>query len=296
MLKIKFLSVFLLVGVFFLNSDTNNAQLNELKLTSTFGDNRTDHFHTGIDIAAANNGIVTFHKSEEVVFYSIERPGSIRYGNGEFIITKSEPDHYITNYSHIQAGSFDRSRLSYKQGEVIGSIGNTGRSTGPHLHIEIYDLKNSQLINPLSIINFADTSNPVINDVYFIKDNNERVSLIGGGGTVENGGKLFISCYDRIQNSQYQLTPYSIFFSIDGEEKGGVRLDRLIPQGSSYSIAGANISFDRLYRNGANFDYYIGEFYSLPLTRGLKIVVSDYNGNIIEFKRPLRFTVKRSSR
>jgi len=36
------------------------------------------------------------------------------------------------------------------QGSVLGKLGSTGYSTGPHLHFSVY--KNGQLINPLSVL------------------------------------------------------------------------------------------------------------------------------------------------
>ncbi len=56
-----------------------------------------------------------------------------------------------TLYGHL-------SEISVKQGEkiesgqIIGKLGNTGRSTGPHLHYEV--IKNDEKVNPDDYINF----------------------------------------------------------------------------------------------------------------------------------------------
>jgi murein DD-endopeptidase MepM/ murein hydrolase activator NlpD len=57
---------------------------------------------------------------------------------------------YATAYAHMNGfakGLGKGSRV--KQGQVIGYVGSTGRSTGPHLHYEI--LKDGAQINPLSL-------------------------------------------------------------------------------------------------------------------------------------------------
>ena len=99
--------------------------------------------HKGVDFAAprgtpiyaAGNGTVTY----------AARKGS--FGN---YIRIRHNDTYTTAYAHMKGfrkGIRKGSRVS--QGQVIGYVGTTGRSTGPHLHYEI--LKNNRQANPLSI-------------------------------------------------------------------------------------------------------------------------------------------------
>ena len=54
-------------------------------------------------------------------------------------------DGYFTHYGHNQINL--KSQLDFEKGEVIGLVGNTGISTGPHLHFEIW--KNQQSIDLL---------------------------------------------------------------------------------------------------------------------------------------------------
>lgn len=57
---------------------------------------------------------------------------------------------YTTAYAHMSAFARDlRLGERVRQGEVIGYVGTTGRSTGPHLHYEV--LVNNAQVNPLSI-------------------------------------------------------------------------------------------------------------------------------------------------
>ncbi len=272
--------------------DSNSkVPLHQLRLTSTFADNREDHFHTGIDIAHPGIPIITFHESEELVFYTHDRPGSIKYGNGLFVITHSKDLKILTNYSHIKESTINPEKTIYSAGEVLAEIGNTGRSSGPHLHIELFNYIEKRLYNPLKFINFDDKTPPVVSDVYFIADDSSKISLTKGG--VQNlirGGKLFVSCHDRIENSPYFLTPYKIDFYIDGIRRLSLSFDSLIAQNSEFVTEASLFSFNTVYSNNKNFEYYIGDFYSLPGVRGVKIDVFDFKGNKAEFKRPLRIS------
>ena len=120
----------------------------DVRLTSGFGMRFHPLFndrrmHTGIDwsgtigtpVVASGSGVV-----EEVLY---------KGGNGRYIRIR-HANGYQTTYSHMSA--FARGvdpGTKVRQGQVIGFLGNTGYSTGPHLHFEI--LVNNRFVDPLSI-------------------------------------------------------------------------------------------------------------------------------------------------
>lgn len=118
----------------------------DLTFISSYFGTRIDPFynhqkpHFGLDFVApagtkiysTGNGIVTLSK--------FSRKG---YGN-EIIINHSFG--YSTRYAHLDE-IFIKEGEKVKRGQLIGTLGNTGRSTGPHLHYEIR--YNNKPINPI---------------------------------------------------------------------------------------------------------------------------------------------------
>lgn len=117
------------------------------RLSSGFGP-RPDPFtgvrsqHTGIDmvapmgtpILASMGGTVTASGYSSV------------YGN--YVIV-SHGNGYQTLYGHMQK-ILAHKGARVEQGTKIGTVGNTGYSTGPHLHFTVY--KNGSLIDPLTVL------------------------------------------------------------------------------------------------------------------------------------------------
>ncbi len=102
---------------------------NFYKVSSSFGQRGRKH-HDGIDIPAPK-GTPIISVDAGVVIYSDN--GIRGYGN---MIVVSHGDDIFTVYAHNSKNKVDKGD-KVKKGEVIGLIGNTGRSTGPHLHFEI---------------------------------------------------------------------------------------------------------------------------------------------------------------
>lgn len=104
---------------------------------------KTRRLHTGVDLAA-RSGTPIYAAGDGVISYYKWQSG---YGN------KVEIEHvngYETAYGHMSRyadGLGVGSRV--RQGQLIGYVGSTGQSTGPHLHFEIKI--NGNLVDPLSV-------------------------------------------------------------------------------------------------------------------------------------------------
>lgn len=98
------------------------------RISSGFG-RRWGRKHEGIDIPARIGAHILAAKDGTVVHAA----GMGGYGN---IIVISHGDRLFSVYAHNNKNFVKRGDRVH-QGQVIGQVGNTGRSTGPHLHFEI---------------------------------------------------------------------------------------------------------------------------------------------------------------
>jgi murein DD-endopeptidase MepM/ murein hydrolase activator NlpD len=145
-------------------------------ITSKFTESRfhpvlkTSVPHTGVDFAAERGTPV-----RAVGDGTISQAG----WNGSYgkLVEIQHESSYTTRYAHldgygegIQAGSV------VKKGQVIGFVGSTGRSTGPHLHFELY--KDQQYVNPLGLeFPAEDTIEPALLKLFENQKNTFLVEL-----------------------------------------------------------------------------------------------------------------------
>jgi murein DD-endopeptidase MepM/ murein hydrolase activator NlpD len=111
-------------------------------LASPFG-HRWGRFHRGLDIAACVGTSVLACADGRVVFTG-SRKRFRSYGNTVLI------DHgkgVYTYYAHLSKVTVARNQ-KVRQGQRIALVGNSGRSTGPHLHLEVRVANN--MFNPLA--------------------------------------------------------------------------------------------------------------------------------------------------
>jgi len=126
-------------------------------ITQMFGEKITDpKGHTGIDYACPLGTRILASSGGQVIFASWDPTG---YGNCVMIRHR---DGNATVYAHLGSFSAGLGPGQYViQGEVIGFSGNTGNSTGPHLHFEARD-PNGKPFDPmvLPLINYSDAVAP----------------------------------------------------------------------------------------------------------------------------------------
>jgi murein DD-endopeptidase MepM/ murein hydrolase activator NlpD len=99
-------------------------------------------YHTGVDIANKFGSPVAASQYGRVVFTGYK-------GNYGRTVIIAHPEGYQTLYAHLHRIDVKRGQ-AVRQGEKIGTMGNSGRSTGPHLHFEIH--QNKKIIDPLKML------------------------------------------------------------------------------------------------------------------------------------------------
>ncbi len=89
----------------------------------------TAKFHEGMDFAS-NIGTPVYATGNGIVKFAKWHSG---YGN---LIEIDHGFNYVTRYAHLSEISVATGQ-QVKRGDLIGKVGNTGKSTGPHLHYEV---------------------------------------------------------------------------------------------------------------------------------------------------------------
>jgi len=97
------------------------------------------HANNGVDLAAPTGTPIVAAANGKVIFARVGNNGG--YGN---MVIISHPNGTETLYGHmskIASNSGDQ----VSKGEIIGYVGSTGHSTGPHLHYEVHGAKNNAI-------------------------------------------------------------------------------------------------------------------------------------------------------
>lgn len=155
-----------------------------LVLSGTFGELRSNHFHSGLDIKTQQRqGLNVLATAEGFV----SRINVQHYGYGKALYVQ-HPNGYTTVYAHLKKFSPEieayvkkrqyanetyeielfpeAGELKVSQNELIALSGNTGGSGGPHLHYEIRDGSQRPMNPKLFGYEIRDSRPPIINSLF----------------------------------------------------------------------------------------------------------------------------------
>jgi murein DD-endopeptidase MepM/ murein hydrolase activator NlpD len=111
--------------------------------TVRYYNGKKGNYHNGYDIAA-DLGAPVYAPSSGIVTLTGDY-----YYNGKFIMV-NHGNNLISLFLHLDEIAVKKNDI-IKKGQVIGAIGSTGLSTGPHLHWSV--MLNNSYINPLELVN-----------------------------------------------------------------------------------------------------------------------------------------------
>lgn len=119
-------------------------------ITSRFGwrndpINGKSAYHRGVDIRGRRGSDVTATADGKVKIENYTK------GSGRYILI-DHANGFVTKYAHLKK-SLVKKGDTVTRGQVIGLVGSTGRSTGPHVHYEIH--YNDKIVNPTRFVRIA---------------------------------------------------------------------------------------------------------------------------------------------
>lgn len=299
----------LLLSALFLNLEDHGSKDNTLfispvkiplSLSANFGELRIDHFHSGLDIRTQGvTGKEVLATASGYVYRISVSPGG--FGKALYI---RHPSGYVTVYGHLDrfipeiedyvvSGQYEnksymvtlwppKDKFRFSQGDLVAYSGNSGSSSGPHLHYEIRKAEDEIPVNPL-MFEFGVTDNirPVIEKLIIYPEssstliNNEHrtlkliVSGSNGHYTANTGNEIVVcgpagfglKAYDLINNSNSRCSVYFIELRIDSLPVFSYLMDAFSFNESRY--INSHIDYETYLRE----DMYIERAFVLPNDR-----------------------------
>jgi hypothetical protein len=256
-----------------------------VNLVSPFGSLRDNHFHSGSDLRTnGREGLIVYAAADAYVSrIKIQRNG---YGKAIYL---THPNGFTTVYGHLQRFHgkiaeyilnyqyqqqdfefdkiFEKPVLWLKKGDTIGYSGNSGSSTGPHVHYEFRDAKTEKIINPafFGVLPF-DTLKPQINQILFyqfVPDGLLPIRNLSLSAKKFKGDSIWqyfdtlilpasqygigIEALDFIHNNKDAKHVYGYSLSINGQEKFKHQLSTFAFDESKYINAHIDYAYYKIF-------------------------------------------------
>ena len=266
-------------------------------IAGTFGELRSNHFHSGIDIKTqGKQGLKIYATADGYV----SRIKVAQYGFGKAIYI-NHPNGFTTVYAHLsrysdkiqkyvksiqykkedyQTGSLfiKKNKFPVKKGEIIAFSGDSGSSGAPHLHYEIRNTKTEEILNPLLFgLKPDDTTAPSIQSLkVYPLNNSSRINL---------QNKSFILPLKSSSKGKYIADRISAFGMIGFGINVFDRLDKALNKNGVYSL--------EMLVNGKRFYYHNVETFSFPESKFINLHI-DYE-HYKKYKRKYQKTYKETA-
>ena len=265
-----------------------------LVLAANFGELRPNHFHMGLDFKTNSKEGYTLHSIDEGY---VSRVTISPYGYGR-VVYINHPGGITSVYAHCQrlTGKLDErvkalqqstqnseadlyfqpNEIPLTKGEVFALSGNSGSSTGPHLHFEIRDTYTEAAINPLFLgLDITDRISPTLTSlkIYALDEfgypfsGKEKVTALKGKGNeysllngtlelpahfahVDGGIGFALNGTDRFNATWNSCGFYGTTVIVDGDTLMHQKLDQVPFEHTRY----LNVYTDyRAYNSGQKF-------------------------------------------
>lgn len=283
----------------------------KVAITGSFGELRTNHYHAGIDFRSSHSGTPDslFAAAEGVIRRIKVQSGS--YGQSLYI---EHPNGFTTVYAHLHQYApriayhlkkkqyelelahidyyLDSTDIKVEKGEFIGFMGNTGRSSGPHLHFEIRHTDTEVPVNPyLFNLKPNDSKDPILKSVHIHRLAKDG-SFLSRKFIGTKSKKSYLTSHSDTLNIKSDFIGFAIgtFDQMDGlpNLNGTYRMLMTVDDSLTFDYKLDEISFDETrYINAAiDYDYKkkIGnsviKLYSTPGNQLGLYRNNDFSGNI----------------
>ncbi|WP_420581294.1 M23 family metallopeptidase [Reichenbachiella sp.] len=235
-------------------------------LAGTMAELRSSHFHSGLDIKTSGITGLPIYAAADGYIQRI-RVALGGYGNALYLVHPENET--VTVYAHLKSFNEDiaayvrqeqyadesfsvdlypaKNQFAFKKGDVIALSGNSGSSSGPHLHFEVRNLRHRAL-DPLEygFEEIVDETPPVLSSVAFVTmDEHARVNGMwgrvefdvitdeNGNARIEEGISLFgnigieIYAYDKFDGARNRNGIRYQTMLFDGKPAFTQRIDQL---------------------------------------------------------------------
>lgn len=323
-----------------------NPVKHAVRLTGSFGELRSNHYHAGIDYRSSHSG-----KKDSIFAVADARVSRIKVQSGSYgqSLYLDHSNGYTSVYAHLDEYApkieyylkkkqyeieqshidfyLDSTKVLVKKGEFIGLMGNTGRSTGAHLHFELRETASEIPTNPFYFnLKPGDNKNPILKAVFLheldsignFKDRNwlgikkvkksyksTRDTLVSNTKTVG----LAVSTFDQMDGLSNLNGTHKIKLFVEDSLFFDLTLDKISFEETRYINAAIDYAYKKKVGNSAIRVYRLPgnglEMYKRNATNGVitlkskptkvKLVLEDFEGNNTNFSCFIKYKEKPKS-